>query len=211
MPEEQSRAEVVFEEYLKGQGITWEYETLPGQKQPDYLIPHAGGKCVVEVKLIEGPDSFPTKGFNPDKFVRAKIGRARKQFREYKDLLCALAVYSESMFGKHEPSILLSAAFAPGHQQAGRDYGKLDPSASYYHFSKRSELPENRHFLADAMLSPVANTTFSALILISRHRIRAVDLEGWKRRYAQQEAGLEMDNQFDLLSKLFPEYGQSFY
>jgi hypothetical protein len=71
------------------------------------------------------------------------------------------------MFGPSDPSVLLSAAFGPGYQQAGRDYSKLDPSPSFYRFLKRSELPEDKHFLADAMLSPTANTTFSAIILLT--------------------------------------------
>jgi hypothetical protein len=209
VPEEKSRAEVVFEEYLTGQSITWEYETLAGHRKPDYLIPHNDGKCIVEVKQIEDPNPRPTEGFNPYRFVRAKIDRARKQFREYKNLPCALAVYSESMFGPYEPSILLSAAFGPGYQQAGRDYSKLDPNPSFYRFLKQSELPEDKHFLADAMLSPAANTTFSAIVMITRFRIRKLDLEVWKRRYAQQEADQPIENQFDLLNELAPTLGQS--
>ena len=53
-----------------------EYETLPGLKKPDYVIPHASGKCIVEVKQIEDSDPRPTHGFNPDRPVRAKIRRA---------------------------------------------------------------------------------------------------------------------------------------
>lgn len=211
MPAEKSRAEVVFEEYLAGQRITWAYETLSGQRKPDYLIPYVGGNCVVEVKQIEDPDPRPTEGFSPDRPVRSKIDRARKQFREYKELPCALAVYSESMFGPYEPSILLSAAFGPGYQQAGRDYSRLDPSPSFYRFLKQSELPEDKHFLADAMLSPAANTTFSAIIMLTRFRIRKLDLEVWKRRYAQQQAGQPIDNQVDLLNELDPTFGQSLH
>ena len=211
MPEEKSRAEVVYEEYLTGQGTTWEYETLPGRKKPDYLIPHAGGKCIVEVKLIEDPDPRPTEGYNPDRSIRAKITDARKQFKEYKHLPCGLGIYSESGYAPHEPSILLAAAFGPGYQQAGRDHSRICPKPSFYRFLKRSELPEDGQFLANAMLSPGANTTFSAIIMLSWHRIRKVDLEVWKRRYTQQEAGSPIDNQFELLNELFPEYGQSLH
>jgi hypothetical protein len=209
--EKKSRAEVVFEEYLTDQGVTWEYETLPGQRKPDYLIPHATGKCIVEVKLIADPDPRPTEGFYPGRPVLKKIQRSGEQFREYKNLPCALAVYSESMFGPYDPSVLLSAAFGPGYQQGGRDYSRLDPGPSFYRFLKRSELPKDKHFLANAKLSPVANTTFSAIIWLCWHRIRKVDLEVWKRSYAQQESGISVDNQFDLLNEIFPEYGQSLH
>lgn len=206
---EKSGAETIFEQYLADRGMTWEYETLPGRKKPDYLILHAEGKCIVEVKEIEDPNPRPTGGFNPDRPIRAKIHRARKQFREYKDLPCSLAIYSESMFGPYEPSIMLAAAFGPGYQQAGRDYGRIDPNPSFYRFLKRSELPEDKHFLAEALLSPAANTTFSAMIMLSRWELSELDLEVWKRMYAKQEAGEPIDNQFDLLNELGPALRES--
>jgi hypothetical protein len=199
--QEKSRAEVVFEKYLTGHGMTWEYENLPGKKKPDYLIPHAAGKCIVEVKEIEDPDPWPERSFEPDRPVRAKIRAARKQLKEYKHLPCGLAVDSESMFAPHEPSVLLAAAFGPGYQQAGCDYSRLDPRPPGYRFFKQSELPQDRDFLADALLSPAANTTFSALIMIERYQLRELDLEVWKRRYNQQEAGQPIDNQFDLTNE----------
>jgi hypothetical protein len=203
----QSKAELVFEDYLARHGIIWEYETLAGLKKPDYVIPHAAGKCIVEVKQIEDPNPRPTKGYNPDRSVRAKIKSARKQLGEYKEHPCSLAVYSESMFGPYEPSIILSAAFGPGYTQAGRDYGKIDPSPSFYRFCNRSELPTDMHFLAKAMLSPVANRTFSALIMLSCYEINELHLNVWKRLYAIQEAGQPISNndQFRLLEELGPE------
>ena len=201
---EKSRSEMVFEHYLGDRGLAWEYESLPCQRKPDYLILHAEGNCIVEVKEVQDPDPWPTEGFHPDRPVRAKIHRARKQFREYKNLPCGLAVYSESIFGPYEPSIMLAAAFGPGYQQAGRDYSKIDPSPSFYRFLKRSELPADRHFLAEPLLSPVANTTFSAMIMLTRWELSELHLQVWKRMYAQQEACEPMENQFDLLNELGP-------
>jgi hypothetical protein len=191
--------------------MTWEYETLPGLKKPDYVILCASGKCVVEVKEIEDPDPRPIEDFEPDRPVRAKIRRARKQLGEYKDLPCSLAIYSESMFGPYEPSIMLAAAFGPGYQQTGRDYSRIDPKPSFYRFLKQSELPEDKHFLADALLSPAANRTFSALIMLTRYEVNELHLEVWKRQYVQQEAGHEIhpDDQFRLLNELAPALGQS--
>jgi len=98
----------------KGNNIPWEYESLPGVKKPDYVVPCAFGKCIVEVKEIENPQPWPTHGFEPDRPVRAKMKSARKQLSEYKDLPCSLAIYSESAFAPHEPSVLLAAMFGPG-------------------------------------------------------------------------------------------------
>ncbi len=36
----QTKAEIVFEDYLTRHGVAWEYETLPGLKKPDYVIPY---------------------------------------------------------------------------------------------------------------------------------------------------------------------------
>jgi hypothetical protein len=120
-------------------------------------------------------------------------------------------VYSESIFGPYEPSVILAAAFGPGYQQAGRDYSRIDPNPSFYRFCNRSELPEDKHFLADALLSPAANRTFSALIMLSRYEINDLQLEVWKRMYAQQEAGHEVchDDQVRLMEQLAPAYAQS--
>lgn len=70
----QSRVEVVFEEYLTLNGLVWEYEALPGRKKPDYVIPYASGKCVVEVKQIEDPDPRPTHEFHPDRPSGQRFG-----------------------------------------------------------------------------------------------------------------------------------------
>ena len=206
-----TQAEIVFERYLTGHAIAWQYESLTGRRKPDYLITCSSGKCIVEVKQIEDADPRPMGGHNPDRPIRAKIRSARRQFREYKDLPCSLAVYSESIFGPSDPSVLLSAAFGPGFQQVGRDYGRIDPKPSFYRFCKKSELPQDRHFLADALLSPAANTTFSALIMLMRYELSELHLEVWKRLHAIQESGQEVlpNDQFRLLNELGPDLGQS--
>jgi hypothetical protein len=208
MPASLSRAESVFEDYLGLQNLSWEYEALPGKKKPDYFIHHAQGGCVVEVKAIEDPDPLPVSGFEPDRAVRRKIRKARTQLGEYRDLSCSLAVFSESMFGPHDPSVILAAAFGPGFVEAGRDHSRIDPRPSYYRFSTRSELPSHLQFLSNPLLSPAANTTFSALILLGYHALDKLHLEVWKRLYAKQELGetVEPGDQFRLLSELGPTF-----
>jgi hypothetical protein len=201
-----THAEILFENYLSQHGMKWEYEALSGRTKPDYAIPCASGKCVIEVKQIQNPNPPPAGGYNPGRFVRAKIQRARKQLREYKDHPCSLAIYSDSIFASHSPSTVLSAAFGPGFQHAGRDYSRIDPSPSFYRFFKRSELPPERHFLANALLSPTANTTFSALIALIHYQLSELHLEVWRRLYAMQEAGqmVNPQDQFRLLNELGP-------
>jgi hypothetical protein len=206
-----SRAETVFEQYLSTHGLRWEYETFTGRKKPDYLIPFANGKCVVEVKQINDPDPLPIRGFNPDRPVRSKIHSARKQLGEYKDLPCGVAIYTESIFGPSEPGVILAGTFGPGYEQAGRDYSRMDPNPPFYRFLRRSALPEDRHFLANAVLSPVANTTVSALVMLAHYELSDLHLEVFKRLFAKQESGqtVPVDDQFSLLNELGPEFGNS--
>ena len=89
-----------------------------------------------------------------DFIVREKFQQKRNLDISHKNLL-------------YEAGVLMSAAFGPGYQQVGTDYSRLDPRPPIYRFFKQPELPEDKHFLADAMLSPVANTTFSALLMLS--------------------------------------------
>jgi hypothetical protein len=209
--EPKSRAECVFEEYLRHRGLTWEYEALPGRKKPDYAIPHPTGKCVVEVKEIRDPNPLPMNGFRPDRPIRKKIRRARTQLGEYKEYCCSLAIFSDSMFGPSEPGTILGAAFGPGFQQEGRDYSKIDPTPPVYRFCRKSELSPDLQFLSDPLLSPAANRTFSALILLAHYELSELHLEVWKRLYARQQAGQEVDHadQFRLLKELGPTFGES--
>jgi hypothetical protein len=158
----------------------------------------------VEVKAISDPDPLPVKGFEPDRPVRRKIRKAREQFREYKDVSCSLAVFSETIYGPHEPSVILAAAFGPGLVEAGRDHGKVDPRPSFYRFSRKSELPGHLQFLSNPVLTPWANRTFSAIILLGYHALDELHLEVWKRLYLKQESGETVDpgDQFRLLSEL---------
>jgi hypothetical protein len=201
-----TEAEIVFEGCLNQRGLRFEYDALAGNKKPDYLIHGPSGDCVIEVKQIEKPKSLPPGGFNPDRFVRAKIDDARKQFREYKHLSCSLAIFSKSMFGPSDPGVILSAAFGPGFQQYDRDGSRIDPRPTFYRFSNKSELRPEQQFLADAMLSPAANTTFSAIILVMRYELNELHLEVWRRLYAMQVSGQEVrpNDQFGLLNELGP-------
>jgi len=189
--------------------MTGQHEKLPGRKKPDYLIQSAAGPCIIEVKEIEDPDPKPVHSFDPAKPVREKINFAKRQFREYKQFPCALAISSESPFGPYEPSIVLSAAFGPGYQQAGRDYRRIDPKPPYYRFLPKSRLPKDKHFLANAALSKAANRTFSAIILLTRYQLSELPLEAWRRTYVEQESGqpVNTQNYFRHLQELYPTLG----
>lgn len=208
---DRSRAESAFEEYLRGRNLAWAYEELSGSKKPDYVLEHPTGKCVIEVKEIEDPDPLPLDGFHPDRAVRNKIKAAQKQFHEYKQHCCSLAVFTESMFGPSEPITILGAAFGPGHQQAGRDYSRIDPAPSFYRFPRESELPPDLRFLSNPILSPKQNRTFSALILLGQYELNELHLEVWRRLHTRQQAGQSVDHadHLRLLTELGPTLAES--
>ncbi len=197
-------AEALFEGYLRAQGLPFEYENLSGTKKPDYLVHHSSGDCIFEVKEIRDPADLPTRGFSPDLPVVRKISRTKEQFREYKQYPCNLVLFSDSMFGPSEPAVVLSAAFGPGFQQAGCDYEKIDPNPPCYRFPRKSELPPDQHFLSDPALSPVCNTTFSSIILLTRYSLDDFGLEVWRRLYARQEAGesIEGGEQYRVIAEM---------
>ncbi|HEX3747561.1 MAG TPA: hypothetical protein VHW09_26685 [Bryobacteraceae bacterium] len=200
----------LFEKYLDAQAIKWEYEAVSGDCKPDYLITHDAGQCIVEIKTVGWPEQWPSDPISPDDPVRLKIKKARRQFREYKGMPCALAVHSASMFGPSDPPTMLAAAFGPG-VISSRDQTSIDPSPVFYRFPKWSDLPEDLKHLSEPLLKDNSNTTFSALILLGYHAIDSLHLEVWRRLYAKQQAGLvvEFGDQFNLLNELAPGFDRT--
>ena len=200
----------VFEQYLDAHSIDWEYETLPGNAQPDYLIHPGASQCIVEVKTVGWPKPWPTEPISPDDPVRRKIKKARPQFREYKNMPCGLALHSATMFGPQDSSTLLAAAFGPG-LIASRDYSTIDPNPTFYRLVDQAKLPEDLNHLVQPMLTAEMNRTFSALILLSYHAIDLLHLEVWKLLYAKQQSGLpvEFGDQFNLLNELAPRFDRT--
>ena len=81
-------SERLFEQYLSGRGIAFEYESTTAGKRwrPDYAIEHRRSKIVCEVKEFPRPSFIGTTAgtFDPFPRVRRKIQKAAAQFREYK-------------------------------------------------------------------------------------------------------------------------------
>ena len=92
----------LFAEYLDLQAIKWEYEAVEGNAKPDFLIHHKSSDAIVKVKTVGWPEEISSDGHYPDQPVRRKIKKAQKQFREYKDKPCALAVHAGCMFGPQD-------------------------------------------------------------------------------------------------------------
>jgi hypothetical protein len=200
----------LFAEYLDLQAIKWEYEAVEGNAKPDFLIHHKGSDAIVEVKTVGWPEEISSDGHYPDQPVRRKIKKAQKQFREYKDKPCALAVHAGCMFGPQDPSIMLAAAFGPG-VIPSRDHSAIDPSPTYYRCPKWSELPDNLKHLSEPMFKEGINRTFSALLLLGYHSIDPLHLEVAKLLYTRQQSGIsiQFEDQFNLLNELAPNHDRT--
>ena len=64
-----TESEAIFERYLNSQNLQWDRVPESTLKQPDYKVAHGLTKCLFEVKEFDDPDTKPTGGFSPDRFI----------------------------------------------------------------------------------------------------------------------------------------------
>ena len=181
-------SEQLFESYLDSQDLRWEYEPDFGSKRPDYLLTDSAGQCVVEVEELLCPNPVPTVGYSPVDAIRQAMRRGRKQLKGCKHLPASIALYSEAPYRSVTPVNVACAAFGPGYRDL-RNYQKIEPWSPALRFSRRSELPSHLKRLANAFLSPTANRTVSAVIVVMRYQLSDFWLAVWKRLYERQMAG----------------------
>jgi len=95
-----NRSEELFEHYLDNNGYEglWEYEApVKGQeKKPDYILDWQGGQVFFEVKETQAQELSQevARFFDPYKKVRAKIDKARPQFRSLAAHNCSLVLHN---------------------------------------------------------------------------------------------------------------------
>jgi hypothetical protein len=109
--------EVIFEEYLKSQRISFEFEKEhPGKiKRPDYTIEWDAATVVFDVKDFDPPEKFPT-GFgyaDPYARIREKIEQGRDKFKQFKEYCCGLVLHNlgQPHVSLNEPDIMLGAMY----------------------------------------------------------------------------------------------------
>jgi len=204
MKSQGTKGEELFERYLHSQELHWEYESLPGQKRPDYVIQHHTGRCIFEVKDFDDPKPRPTDGYDPSPPIQRKMRRAREQFEEYKDHCCSVVLYSGSIYRAIYPSAVLCAAFGPGSRQSYESGGKLDPTPPRFRFPAPGELPPDLQSLANPVLSAASNRSISSIIVLLNYALSELHLEVWRRLYLRQQAGevLSPGESLRLLSEL---------
>jgi hypothetical protein len=184
---DRSTAERLFESYLSGQGLPWEYEPLFGQWRPDYLIHAASADCVVEVEELRQPDPLPSGGYAPDRAVREALRRGHKQVRGCKHLPAGILIYSESVFRSVTGISVAAAAFGPGYQNA-LPYDRVGAAAPALRFLTRRECGVYQH-LANPFLSRTDNRSISAVMLLTHYRLDMFELAVWQELLRRQERG----------------------
>ncbi|HEV7673099.1 MAG TPA: hypothetical protein VGQ12_01075 [Candidatus Angelobacter sp.] len=100
MGQARMRSEILFEKCLNQAGLRqWEYEpTIRGKaKKPDYRVTVQGDQIFFEVKEFETQTPVDGAGgaYDPYAGIRAKIGKLKEKFREYKGRSCCGVLYSE--------------------------------------------------------------------------------------------------------------------
>lgn len=91
-----TRSEDLFETYLAGLSVEFDYESDYGGKHPDYALKSACGDHVgiIEVEEFAPLNPLPDD-FRPDSYgrIREKINSARNHFSSAKHLPCLLVLY----------------------------------------------------------------------------------------------------------------------
>ncbi len=114
---EKTPGELAFEEYLNGQGVTFEYEPpLSFTKNlVDYVVDHpTHGRIYFEVKDINCPLPAGSFGaFDPYLPIRNHIGEGQRKFKDFAEELCALVLFAPpgSFVNLTEPHVMLGAMY----------------------------------------------------------------------------------------------------
>ena len=188
-----TESENEFERYLDGQGIAWSRVPETDQRQPDYSVQQDGTTCVFEVKEFDDPRNPPVDGFDPCPPVREKIHCSRRKFGEYKSHPCAVVLWSsKSIFRDLGLGAVLSAAF-----------GRYIDLGGSFDCDRAKPLRFKLHG-GEAALTQWANTTISAIIILTRYQLDRLRLKVSQELDAMRARGERVgpDAEDQVLSRL---------
>lgn len=109
--------ETLFEDYLRNQGIAYEYEPpLAGTtRRVDFVVEHPEkGKILFEVKdIVVAPPGHGPSAIHPYVPIRNHIKAGQKKFKELPDALCALVLAAPpgSFVDIESPHFMLGAMY----------------------------------------------------------------------------------------------------
>lgn len=163
--QEQPKSEVLFERCLHQAGLRqWDYEpAISGKsKKPDYRVTVHGAQIFFEVKEfeIQTPVAGGGGAYDPYTGIRAKIGKLKEKFREYKGHSCCGVLYSEyhPEIDLESPEIVMSTMLGDLTLRIPMDRGTgFQAGAITTGFGQRGKM------INYATMAP-QNTTISALV-----------------------------------------------
>lgn len=175
MASKKTTSELLFERYLVSHNLFFEYEKgveerqQQGKKTPDYQVTHQSKLLVFDVKEFEGKELIPGHHYSSKieddlKPIREKIGKARKQFKDFKEFPCCLVLYSHDF--------LLASDLRMPSMVYGAMYGDIGWTYPYDQASDTfRESSWTPHFLVNGKMlrhetGKVQNKTVSAIIVL---------------------------------------------
>jgi hypothetical protein len=165
--------EVLFEEYLRTQGITdfeYEKERADKRKKPDYTVT-LEREYLFDVKDFTYTEVPESGAYDPYQRLRRKIGEIRDQFREYKEWPCCAVLYNDNahLVDLITPMIVQGAMYG----NAGITMQFDTATGRVVEGSEREEFLSGGKILLRGMKSEtvqVRNTTISALMTLRKIR-----------------------------------------
>lgn len=168
--EHRTAGEIVFEEYLATQQLSFEFEKQHDgkTKRPDYTIGWQDENLIVDVKDFDSPpNAGGFSAFDPYTNIREKIEQGRDKFKQFKKFSCGLVLYNAGggIVLLHEEDIMLGSMYG--------DSGFTFPVNTSTGVGDSSKM-ERAFLQRGKMLRPnwkyPQNTTISAVITLSQIR-----------------------------------------
>src|SRR5581483_7467926 len=185
--------EILFEQYLQSQAITFEFEKqhLDKTKRPDYTKQWENQTVILDVKDFDPPERGLTGFgyFDPYTRIREKIEQGRDKFKQYKEFCCGLILHNlgNPFVSLHEPDIMLGAMYGDSGFTFPIDLRRGVGDTKQLKRAFLNRIRPNR--------SEPQNTTISALITLVKicpHYLQLLDLvrENPGKEIAEHEANI---------------------
>jgi len=162
----QTISELLFEQYMMDAGIAMDHEpAISGRTaRLDYRVVHDGKPLWFEVKEFGEADVGTHGAFDPYISIRNRIGKAAKQFTDYKGESCSIVFYNDrlNLASIYAPEIVLGAMLGnvsvtiPVNLTTGEQSGP-----------ERTGFSEGGKMIEPNLKIP-QNTTISAIIALER-------------------------------------------
>jgi excisionase family DNA binding protein len=162
----QTISELLFEQYVSDNGLGADHEpSVPGRAaRLDYRLMHRGQPLWFEVKEFGEKDIGGGGPFDPYISIRNRIGKAAKQFADYKGESCSIVFYNDrlNLASIYAPEIVLGAMLGNVSVTVPVDFSTGSETGP-----PRTGFSEGGKMIEPNLKVP-QNTTISAIIALER-------------------------------------------